>query len=68
MGEKRWYKLTDDERRTAIVAAAQNPDLPPRGTSTGTPPTGLRNWVCAADGHADPDNSGLCIHCSTDLG
>lgn len=67
MTDKPWFKLSADERRAGIAAAGQDPDLPPRGVAHGTPPAGLRNWVCAADGHADPDNSGLCIHCSADL-
>jgi hypothetical protein len=64
---KAWWQLTNKETRAAIVAAGQDPDLPARGVSRGTPPPGLRNWVCAADGHEDPDNSGLCIHCNVDL-
>lgn len=67
MTEKYWWELTEEERRAAIIAAGQDPDLPPRGVASGTPPPGLRNWVCAADGHEDPDNSGACIHCSTCL-
>lgn len=41
--------------------------LPPRGVSAGQPPNGLRNWDCRHDSHADPDNSGLCIHCGENL-
>ncbi len=44
-----------------------NYDLPPRGINAGKPPPGLRNHDCREDGHRDPDNSGLCIHCSADL-
>ena len=40
-----------------------NYKLRPRGTSSGKPPPGLRNYDCREDGHEDPDNSGLCIHC-----
>ncbi|QFU87865.1 hypothetical protein [Amycolatopsis sp. YIM 10] len=64
---KEWYELTRAERWDIILEHGQNPALPPRGVSRGEPPPGLRNWVCAADGHADPDNSGLCIHCGTVL-
>ena len=62
--EKQWYELTDTERKEVILKAGQDPELPPRGISYGEPPKGLRNWICKADGHEDPDNSGLCIHCS----
>lgn len=45
-----------------------NYNLPPRGVSFGRPlGTNLRNWDCRVDGHSDPDNSGLCIHCSISL-
>jgi hypothetical protein len=62
-----WRTPTREQRREAIVAAGQDPGLPPRGVSDGIPPPGLRNWVCAADGHSDPDNTGFCIHCSATL-
>lgn len=42
--------------------------LPPRGVAGGRPPRGLRNWDCRQDGHEDPDNSGLCIHCAHAIG
>jgi hypothetical protein len=60
-------QLTDKEKREIIIKHGQNPDLPPRGVSGGIPPKGLRNWICEVDGHEDPDNSGLCIHCSCEL-
>ena len=63
-----WFELTVDERRAIVRDAGQDPDLPRRGVAHGTPPPGLRNHVCAADGHEDPDNSGLCIHCDASLG
>lgn len=44
-----------------------NYNLPPRGVSMGKPPEGLRNWDCSYDGHEDPDNSGMCIHCGAVL-
>ncbi len=44
-----------------------NPALPARGVSYGKPPPGARNWSCDIDGHSDPDNSGLCIHCQVVL-
>ena len=40
-----------------------NHKLSARGVSFGKPPKGLRNWDCRIDGHEDPDNTGLCIHC-----
>lgn len=60
---KHWFDLTDDEAREILIRYGQDPDLEPRGVAYGTPPPGLRNWVCEVDGHSDPDNSGLCIHC-----
>lgn len=45
-----------------------NYDFPPRGVAYGKPSPGLRNHDCRVDGHRDPDNSGLCIHCSVSLG
>lgn len=65
-GKPHW-ELTREERRAAITAAGQDPDLPPRGVPSGTPPPGLRNWVCAADGHSDPDNGGPCIYCGASM-
>lgn len=62
-----WYQLTEQQRREIIISKGQNPDLPPRGVSGGNPPDGLRNWICAVDGHCDPDNTGGCIHCGADL-
>jgi len=69
--------ITEDENKgltyefkritSNIEIKDQNLDYPPRGVSEGIPPIGLRNWNCEVDGHADPDNSGLCIHCSTEL-
>jgi hypothetical protein len=56
--------LPDHVVRVILIRHGQNPDFEPRGTSFGTPSSRLRNWVCAVDGHSDPDNSGLCIHCS----
>ena len=59
-------ELTDKEREI-IIKHGENPDLPRRGVSFGTPPPGLRNRICEVDGHEDPDNSGLCIHCDAEL-
>lgn len=59
-----WFDLTDEEQRQILVDKGHNPNLPPRGVAHGEPPPGLRNWVCEVDGHADPDNSGSCIHCA----
>jgi hypothetical protein len=64
---KFWFELTKDERRQILIAKGEDPDLAPRGVYPGVAPTGLRNWVCEVDGHADPDNSGLCIHCAVNL-
>ena len=36
------------EKEQIIIKHGQNPDLPPRGVSYGTPPEGLRNWICEA--------------------
>ena len=37
--------------------------LPQRHVSGGTPPEGLRNWLCSIDGHEDPEKAGECLHC-----
>lgn len=67
MTSKKWYELTRDERRAIIAEHGEDPDLQPRGAAHGTPPPGLRNWVCAADGHVDPDSWGTCVNCGADL-
>lgn len=50
------------------VTGMINYDLPPRGVSFGRPlGPNIRNYDCRIDSHEDPDNSGLCIHCSVVL-
>lgn len=61
-------KQYTDRIRDIIISHGQNPDYPPRGVSSGIPPKGLRNWICEVDGHEDPDNSGVCIHCDVVFG
>lgn len=56
-------EMTEEEGRAYIKSLGQDPDLPPCGCTFGTPPAGARNWLCAVDGHSDPDNSGGCIYC-----
>ncbi len=64
-GDRRWHLYMRDNSR--LRAFLYSPNCPPRGVSGGVAPEGLRNWECHWDGHSDPDNTGMCIHCGNDL-
>lgn len=63
----------DQQRRDSLMRNhGYDPELPPRGFASGTPPDGLRNWVCELedfeiDGHSDQDRTGFCVFCGATM-